>query len=242
MSGPGRGAPALPLLLSVVAGLTDVTTFVLLDGMFSAHITGNLVVLAADVATERPVHPTTLLAVPFFVVVAAAVTALVTRSTRPPARWVFGLATAQLVFLLAAGTLSVALGASRHPDGAAALGVGLLAVAGMAVQNSLLHLAYRSTPSTAVMTGNVVEATMSGVRILMGRSTGAADDRAVWRRTWPLIVGFLAGCLFGALACRTLHDLGWVLPVLAALVVVVHTRTRADEIPSPGAQAAVTRR
>jgi uncharacterized membrane protein YoaK (UPF0700 family) len=40
---------ALPFVLSVIAGATDSIGFLGLNGLFTAHITGNLVVLAADV-------------------------------------------------------------------------------------------------------------------------------------------------------------------------------------------------
>ncbi|GGL92468.1 YoaK family protein [Nakamurella endophytica] len=221
VAAPGPWLARLPLLLSIVAGLTDVTTFVLLGGVFSAHITGNLVVLAADLATGRPVGATTVLAVPFFVAIAAVVTALAARSARPPSWWVTPLLAAQCVFLAAAGTVSTVFDASASPHGAAAIVTGLLAVAAMAVQNALLHVAFTASPSTAVMTGNVVEATVSGIRVLVGRPGQASADRAAWRRTWPLIAGFLAGCLAGAAACWAMHDPGWVLPVAAALAVAV---------------------
>ena len=216
--------PLLPLRLSIVGGLTDVTTFVLIDGMFSAHITGNLVVLAADAAAGRPVHLATVLAVPFFVLTTAAVTAAVTRSARAVAGWIHPLAVVQCVLLAAAAAVSIAGHASAAPAGGVALAGGLLAVAAMATQNALLHLAYTRTPSTAVMTGNVVEATITGVRLLIGaRGDLSAADRAAWRRTWPLIVGFVAGCVVGGVAGGTVRDLAWLLPVGAALVVTAYT-------------------
>src|SRR5262245_28835901 len=43
----------LPALLSMVAGSMDVVGFLALGGLFPAHITGNLVVLAAHYTTGR---------------------------------------------------------------------------------------------------------------------------------------------------------------------------------------------
>src|ERR1700741_4201511 len=62
-------ARLLPGLLSVVAGSVDVIGFLLLGGLFTAHITGNLVVLAAHVLTGRATALAPLLSVPVFVVV-----------------------------------------------------------------------------------------------------------------------------------------------------------------------------
>ena len=94
-------------------------------------------------------------------------------------------------------------------------------IAAMAVQNALLHVGFARSPTTAVMTGNVVGATVSGVRLLVGGTGATPQDRAAWRRTWPLIVGFLAGCLVGGIACRLLGDLAALVPMAAAVVVAI---------------------
>jgi len=46
-AGTSLSARLLPSLLSVIAGTTDVISFLGLGGLFTAHITGNLVILAA---------------------------------------------------------------------------------------------------------------------------------------------------------------------------------------------------
>ena len=43
----------LPTVLSMIAGAVDVTGFLALGGLFTAHITGNLVILAAHYITGR---------------------------------------------------------------------------------------------------------------------------------------------------------------------------------------------
>lgn len=59
----------LPGVLRVVAGSVNVINFLGLGGLFAAHITGNLVVLAAHVATGRSASLTAILSVPVFIVV-----------------------------------------------------------------------------------------------------------------------------------------------------------------------------
>ena len=212
----------LPLLLSVVAGLTDVTTFVLLHGVFSAHITGNLVVLAADIAAGRAMSLTGLLAIPCFVIAAAVVTAVTTRSSRAATSWAGPLLLVQAGLLTAAAAVGIGFTVSARPDSGIGVLTGLLAVAAMAVQNALLHVVFAHSPTTAVMTGNVVGATVAGVRVLVRRASPvppAADpDREALRRTWPLIVGFLAGCLVGGGTCYAVADWAAGLPMVAALL------------------------
>src|SRR5436189_5815130 len=69
-----RSSWLLPTILSTIAGTVDVIGFLALGGLFTAHITGNVVILAAHnvVGGFSEVGP--LLSVPVFVAVLGAVT------------------------------------------------------------------------------------------------------------------------------------------------------------------------
>ena len=56
----------LPPLLSIIAGMVDLTGFFTLGNIFTAHVTGNLVVAAADAVHGGPFHLTQALAIPVF--------------------------------------------------------------------------------------------------------------------------------------------------------------------------------
>src|SRR6202051_2241899 len=60
-------ARLLPTVLSIIAGSVDAIGFLGLGGLFTAHVTGNLVILAAHLASggDAPVAP--MLSVPVFV-------------------------------------------------------------------------------------------------------------------------------------------------------------------------------
>ena len=47
----------LPPMLSVIAGMVDLTGFFMLGNIFTAHITGNLVVASALVVRGGPLNP-----------------------------------------------------------------------------------------------------------------------------------------------------------------------------------------
>jgi uncharacterized membrane protein YoaK (UPF0700 family) len=58
----------LPPVLSVIAGMVDLTGFFMLGNIFTAHITGNLVVASSVVVRGGPLNPAQLLAIPVLLV------------------------------------------------------------------------------------------------------------------------------------------------------------------------------
>src|SRR5580704_10820254 len=71
---PLHGPWLLPVVLSTTAGAVDVIGFLALGGLFTAHITGNLVIVAAHYVTGGFSEVGPLLAVPVFIVVLGVVT------------------------------------------------------------------------------------------------------------------------------------------------------------------------
>src|SRR5262249_37934809 len=117
--GPGRRMRAMPdrgllAALSVLAGLVDAMGFLALDRVFTAHVTGNLVVMAVQIATGGPPHVAQLLSVPIFAA-AALVAYLLARRPRGGDMLLVGQA-ALLVFV-------VGPAAERHEILAASLAV-----------------------------------------------------------------------------------------------------------------------
>jgi uncharacterized membrane protein YoaK (UPF0700 family) len=196
-----RGLQLLVTVLSVVAGSADVISFLGLGGLFVAHITGNLAILAAHLVTGTQMGVGLLLSVPVFVLALALTRLLAARLEA------VGLATLRplllLQLLLLAGFLALALAAGPHPDpnAAGAIAAGMLGVAAMAVQNALVQLSLRGAPPTAVMTSNLTRFTMDVGQVLLGRDRAEVTQaRRRAARTWPAIVGFAAGAAGGA-AC-----------------------------------------
>ena len=95
---------SLPIVLSTTAGAVDVIGFLALGGLFTAHITGNLVVLAAHYVTGRFGQIGPLLSVPVFVVVLGLVIVLfASKATRRARRTLLILHAGLLVAFLAFG-------------------------------------------------------------------------------------------------------------------------------------------
>jgi len=195
------GTKLLPGVLSVIAGSMDVISFLGLDGLFTAHITGNLILIAAHVVAGRAVSLARLLSVPVFILVlgltrllAAGLEAAGLAPLRP-------LLLLQLLLLAGTLALGIAAGSPVAPDATNTILAGMLGVSAMAAQNALVQISLEWAPSTAVMTTNITRFMMDVGEVLFG--SDPAEVAGACRRaqcTWPAIVGFTAGAGLGA-AC-----------------------------------------
>jgi uncharacterized membrane protein YoaK (UPF0700 family) len=214
-------AQLLPASLAIIAGTTDVTTWLLLGGLFSAHITGNIVVVSADLVSRTAPHAAQVLAIPAFIVITILATLLATALGRDRHRTEIALIALQTALLVAAWALGLTTTASADPYGAFALLIGLCAVSAMAFQNSFLHLCLNRPVSTAVMTGNTVAATIALVDMTLQRGHVDPGVRTMWWSTWPLVVGFILGCFLGALSVAGLSNAAAVVPAALSAALLV---------------------
>jgi uncharacterized membrane protein YoaK (UPF0700 family) len=195
-----RSGWLLPTILSTTAGAVDVIGFLALGGLFTAHITGNVVIVAAHYVTGGFSQIGPLLAVPVFMAVMGLVTlasSAIARAGTMPLRPLLLLQTALLAGFLALG---VGFGRFNDADSSMAVLAGMLGVSAMATQNVLGKLALKGAPSTAVMTTNITQLTVDLVTLV--RSRGDAGELANARRrariTFACVIGFAAGCAAGA--------------------------------------------
>ncbi len=212
------GTKLLPGVLSVVAGSVDVISFLGLGGLFAAHITGNLVVLAAHVATGRAASLAPILSVPVFIVVLGLtrLAAAGLEETRHcPLQPLLAL---QFILLVSFLVVWVAVGSGLDPAAPTGIVAGMLAVAAMAVQNALVRILV-GAPATAVMTTDITTFMMDlGAILFRHNPNEIAYARSRARRTWPAIVGFTVGCSFGALLEAVIGPWSLALPIAFALL------------------------
>jgi uncharacterized membrane protein YoaK (UPF0700 family) len=193
---------ALLVVLSLTAGCTDVIGFLGLNGLFTAHITGNLVVLAAHVIAGDPAIFSYILSVPVFML-ALFLTRLFARALERAGLDTLGpLLLLQLLSLAAFLVLCVTAGPWLDPNAATAVLAGMFGVVAMAVQNALVQISLKGVPSTAVMTTNVTHFMLDLGGVLVGGDLAeSAKARSRAMNTLPVIVGFTVGCGLGA-ACE----------------------------------------
>ena len=230
-SGPNLGAARcarfLHGVLSIVAGSADAISFLGL-GLFSAHVTGNLVILAAHLVSGRGDNACLSLSVPVFILtlcvtrlLAAALNAIGLHCLKP---------LLVLEFLLLTGSFASGL-AHDHlwPQGPGLVFAGQLSVAAMAIQNALVQLDLPGTPSTTVMTTNITRFVMDVGEALLGHDpTETLKARRRAKQAWPVIVCFAGGAALGAASFAIAGRKSLVVPAalaFAALAMSLFVRT-----------------
>jgi uncharacterized membrane protein YoaK (UPF0700 family) len=190
---------ALPFVLSLIAGSTDIIGFLGLNGLFTSHITGNLVVLAAHIVAGDPTIFSYVLSVPVFMMMLFLTRLLAGVLEQAGVSTLRPMLLLQLFFLAAFLSICVVAGPWRDADAILAVIAGMCGVAAMAVQNALVQISLTNTPTTAVMTTNVTHFMLDLGEVLVGRDHAqTARARARAMHTLPVIVGFTIGCVFGA--------------------------------------------
>jgi uncharacterized membrane protein YoaK (UPF0700 family) len=211
----------LPGVLSITAGAVDVIGFLSLGGLFTAHITGNLVILAAHYITGRFGEIGPLLSVPVFITVLGAVSLTLKPHNKSNASRRILLV---LHALLLAGFLGfgVWLGPFNNADSGLAVFVGMLGVVAMATQNALVRMALPGSPTTAVLTTNTTQLTIDLATLIRKRDhpddLSKARQRAI--SIFPSVMGFLIGCAAGAFLDAKVGLSALVLPLVLAILAI----------------------
>jgi uncharacterized membrane protein YoaK (UPF0700 family) len=189
----GEGA-----LQAFVAGYVDTCGFIALFGLFTAHVTGNLVLIGASIVEHRGGLWGKLIALPVFILAVAAARGINLALESRGQNSAVPLLALQILFL--AGFLGVGLAATPIADFDSPLAVlaGMLGVVAMAIQNTASRTLYAMYTPTTVMTGNVTQVVIDLVDLALGKGTAEASGRV--RKMVPAILAFTAGALLSAIA------------------------------------------
>ena len=225
MIGPKSSDWLLPTVLSTTAGAVDVIGFLAFGGLFTAHITGNLVILTVHYVTGRFSQIGPLLSVPVFVIVLWVV--IVLFAPKPNRRARRALLIIQASLLVGFLAIGAALGPFTNADSTIAVSVGMIGVAAMATQNALVALELPGIPSTVVMTTNITRLTIHLAILLRGQgdSMDLARARNGARLTLASVIGFVAGCAGGGFLQLHFGLRALVLPVVLAAMAIPLSET-----------------
>lgn len=215
-------------LLSLNAGFVDTVGFLGLQGLFTAHVTGNFVTLAAGFVYGPHGTIGKLLALPEFIGAVAAARFLGATLTARRLPTLTILLAIEAVFLAAFLALGAAYGPFPNSDVAPALAAGFVGVTAMALQNAMQRVHFPGEPPTAIMTNNTTQAVLDGVDLL--RRAAPPEVRSRFLRTTRSIFWFAGGCAAAALLYYFVQFSSLVLPVaiIAAIVVARLREANAD--------------
>jgi len=192
--------PSLSPALSFNGGFVDTVGFLALQGLFTAHVTGNFVTLGVSIVHGTSGALAKLLALPVFIIVVGLThlaAAALHRRDKASLQVLMITHTLLLALFLAC---AIGLGPFEDGDSIAALVTGMVGVAAMAIQNALSRQHLKAAPPTTLMTGNVTQAAIDLFSLIGLRDP--AERNAVLTRLVPIgknLLGFTVGCIGSAL-------------------------------------------
>lgn len=192
-------------ILAAIAGFVDTLSFVALFGLFTAHVTGNFVLIGAGVAGYAQGVFLKLIVFPAFiggvVFCSLLVRSLSARQARYGARVLYAVQAVLMFGFCAAGVWASPI---ARADGLPAILAGVLGALAMGVQNAHPRLIQRAGVPNTVMTGNVTQAILDAVDMLSSSTAEnvRASARARFAKMLPAIAAFAIGAVAGAFGFR----------------------------------------
>ncbi|MDX7951823.1 YoaK family protein [Lichenihabitans sp. Uapishka_5] len=212
--------PSLGTLLSFNGGYVDTAGFLALQGLFTAHVTGNFVTFGAAIANGTSGAYAKLLALPVFCVVVVSTRLVSHRLIDRGWPVLTILLTAQTVLLFAGGTLAILLGPFANADTGPALLTGMTLVTAMAVQNAAHRAHLAEVPPSTLMTGTTTQIMIDVADLACGK-TDASVVRPRLVRLASSVATFAVGCGLAALLYAALGCWCFAIPPLVMLVGLV---------------------
>ncbi|MBK8160432.1 MAG: DUF1275 domain-containing protein [Rhodospirillaceae bacterium] len=186
-------------LLAFTAGFVDTAGFIALFGLFTAHVTGNFVLIGASIAAFHVGILGKLLALPVFVLVVALTRLYVLQAERRKTNAAGASLLSEFTFLLLFMAVGVAAAPFTDADAPLTIATGMMGVVAMAVQNAAARTVFATLSPTTVMTGNVTQIVIDLVDLAM--ESGQKDVvRARLAKMAPPVATFALGALAGALS------------------------------------------
>lgn len=208
----------LPVLMSLNAGFVDTSGFLALQGLFTAHVTGNFVTFGAAMVTGTSGAIAKLLALPVFCAVIIG-TRIISFGLPKVGLPIFRSMLALKVLLLALGAVcAVRFGPFVHGDSLEAICTGMILVAAMAIQNAAHRIHMGTEPPSTLMTGTTTQIMIDIADVIRGAPAAVLTvSRPRLIKMATNVAAFALGCAAGAILYGRLGTWCFVLPPLIAL-------------------------
>lgn len=222
-----KNISAVTLMLTAVAGYCDTVTFVAGDNIFSAHVTGNFITFAYQMAIGgSPGAWVKLITFPVFVIAVMLGGWMATRSQQKN-KVLF----IEAVLLVIAGLLAFIFHLQQD-NKVVTYAIVMIVVFALGLQNAFGKLFTKETYGpTTMMTGNVTQASLDLGKLLFNRFQGP-DAMVSFKKQMVTLSGFLLGCVGGAFAGRELGLFSITFAGVAMLICYFLSDRKPETIPS----------
>lgn len=212
--------------LAFLAGYVDTLGFIALFGLFTAHVTGNFILIGAALADSSQMSILLkFLAFPAFIIgVAGARLFIVAIQQRNGAAlpWTMSLQLVLLVGFMVCGIIATPV---QSPTSGWGISAGLLGTVAMGVHSAISRLLLSHLAPTSLMTGNVTQVVIDAVDVLRGGADGATTERCM-KFLWP-VLSFGVGAIVAAFGYHAIGFVALLLPIAILAVLVAGELARA---------------
>jgi len=217
---PSVPSRLLPLVLSFNAGFVDTAGFLALQGLFTAHVTGNFVTLGASLALGTSGALAKLLALPVFCAVVIASRWFGTLLSHRSAHPFVPLLAIKVLLLVAGAGLAIHFGPFHDGDNWQAILTGMVLVAAMAIQNAVHRVHLASSPPSTLMTGTTTQVMLDIADKIYPREGAKAPPARLVQMATNVVV-FAIGCGVAALLYTHLNVWCFVVPPVVGAISLI---------------------
>ncbi len=211
----------VPLLLSLNAGYVDTAGFLALQGLFTAHVTGNFVTLGAALVMGSTGILAKLLALPVFCIVVISARLFGTWLSKRHAAVFEILVGLKVMLLIIGAALAIHFGPFANGDRWQAVLTGMVLVSAMAIQNAVHRVHLGSAPPSTLMTGTTTQVMLDLADMIYARNEEGPPPARLKQMSVNVLI-FALGCGAAALLYALFNVRCFVVPpVLGALALVL---------------------
>ena len=212
------------MMLTAVAGFCDTATFVAGDNIFSAHVTGNFITFAYQMVTGSDINTwVKLITFPVFII-AVIIGGRISLKAGNKNKVLL----IEAFLLIVAGILAFVWHLEK--DKLFMYIIVMMTVFALGLQNAFGKIFSKETYGpTTMMTGNVTQASLDFGALMAGKFS-PGDALISFKKQMTTIIGFLTGCILGALVAREFGLASILLPGIALLVCYFLSSTPQDTV------------
>ncbi len=210
-------------LMAAISGFSDVFGFVGLDHLFTAHITGNIVIIISFILENSPGIVSKIIAIPVFIIFAFIISSVIETQGMTRRSLLFWLSLEIILFitLLICGLYFIPM---LSISSKYFIIISMLPVCAMAIHNTLLRTYMSTFPPCTVMTGNLTQFVVDVTAFLLSilRIPIVTENQQVvqkLKRFGNVLSGFILGGLMAAFGYIYFHF--WCALIIIGLLVIL---------------------